>query len=153
MSTDMTWADSGTKSLKVVGDGSQAYQGVNYIFTGSANTTYTISMTIKNDSGRPIYLGIRDNTNFINGQSSAVSPGTTARVSATVTTGSTANPSMLVGINTDGTLGASVFHIDSVLIEKSSTVGPYFDGPTISVGDYNYSWTGAVDASTSIATP
>ena len=40
--------------------------------------------------------------------------------------------------------------VTQVLIEKSYTVGPYFDGSTAAAGDFIYSWSGTVDASTSL---
>lgn len=42
--------------------------------------------------------------------------------------------------------------IDSVLVEKSSVVLPYFDGSTAAAGGLTYSWTGTANASASIAT-
>lgn len=57
------------------------------------------------------------------------------------------------GVQTTGAFYTGTLGVDEVVIEKTSVSGSYFDGSTAASVDYGYSWTGAVNASTSIATP
>jgi hypothetical protein len=52
---------------------------------------------------------------------------------------------------TGETINGSVY-VDAILFEQTSTANDYFDGNTPTVGDTVYSWTGAANLSTSIAT-
>lgn len=125
------WSAAGSYSLQCTTPGSLTLEGCWFRATLAANTTYTVSATIKSVSGRPITLHLRDETNGVSGTAStAVTVGTTARVSATITTGATASPSLLIAFGGDSTIAASVFYVDALLIEQGSTVNPYFDGST-----------------------
>jgi hypothetical protein len=152
LTQDASWADSGYYSGKVVCDGTASQQGATITFSGVANQTYIVSATIKNTSGRPVYIRVRDTTNAVNSANSAqVNAGETTRVSTTITCGAAANPTVLVGISTDTTAGASTFNFDSVLIEVGSTLADYFDGYTADVvPDVWYDWVGTAGASASI---
>lgn len=45
-----------------------------------------------------------------------------------------------------------VWHLDKVMVERSSVVGSYFDGSLAAAGDWTYSWDGTPGASASTAT-
>jgi hypothetical protein len=158
LTLDPGWTVAGRQSARVDCDGAASQQGVTYQFDAPGfvarpGTTYTVSATIRNVTGRPVAIKVRDTTNLINAPfSPTVAAGQTIRVSATITTGAAANPVVLVGIATDTTPGVSTFYVDAVLIEEAATPGAYFDGDTPDYPGADYAWTGApgVSASTLI---
>lgn len=122
------WSVVGSASLLCTTPGSAATEGCWFRGGVLANTTYTVSATIKSVSGRPITLHLRDETNNVSGTAStSVSAGNVVRVSATITTGASA-ATLLVAFGGDATVAASKFYVDALLIEQTSTVNPYFDG-------------------------
>jgi hypothetical protein len=72
--------------------------------------------------------------------------GNWVRLSASVTKQSSAN-FMIIRVVTGSTTSGEVFYVDSVMLEKSNSLGSYFDG---SSGGF---WSGAANASFSGATP
>ena len=72
--------------------------------------------------------------------------GNWVRLSGSVTKQTSAN-FMTIRIATGSTTPGEVFYVDSVMLEKSNSLGSYFDGST------NGFWSGAENASFSGATP
>ncbi|MGN6655688.1 MAG: carbohydrate binding domain-containing protein, partial [Rhodanobacter sp.] len=77
-------------------------------------------------------------------------PGTGAWTRVSVTGTIPANTAK-IGV-TLVTAGINTYNIDALLLEKSATVGAYFDGSTTSTGTDTYAWTGTANASTSTDT-
>ena len=72
--------------------------------------------------------------------------GNWVRLSASVTKQASAN-FMIIRVVTGSTTAGEIFYVDSVMLEKSNTLGSYFDGGS------NGFWTGTANASFSGATP
>lgn len=63
----------------------------------------------------------------------------------------TARLLMIVSKTTGNSSPSECAWVDDVLLEASGTLLPYFDGTNIALGGLTYSWTGAANASASIA--
>ena len=113
--------DGDNASCLVITNTATAKQGVEQTITNlQPHTTYQVNAWVKNYSGTPnITLNVRDNTNSVNGTAMAVSaPTTWTPVSATVTTGSTANVSLIFSINS-GSVGVNAqFAVDNVQVYR-----------------------------------
>ena len=72
--------------------------------------------------------------------------GNWVRLSGSVTKQGSAN-FMIIRVVTSSTVSGEIFYVDSVMLEKSNTLGSYFDGGS------NGFWAGTANASFSGATP
>lgn len=149
LTSDSTVSWVGGKSLKAVSTVTSADIAVFMAATLAANTTYTMSWYVYSPNARTAYLDVSGNPaiNFANLGSKAIPANTWTRVSATFTMPSAVNGNTTFYLHHGGgptTIG-SILYIDAVLLERSSTLGPYYAG----LGDFTYAWTGTANASTS----
>lgn len=155
-SADHAWV--GTKSQKVVYDSTA--RGVEQTGTSIASypmtngVTYTFSAYVWVPTGQPA-VKIKFGGAFLN-VSGTVSTTNDQWERLSVTAAATSTNAVYLYIlnNATSVPNATGFYVDGALLEKATTatVGSYFDGSTTQSG-YAYAWTGASNATTSIATP
>jgi hypothetical protein len=139
---------AGTASAQLTGAGGNVFSG----FPVTAGDTVTISILytpVGTVSGPPYLRLILPGTGFtiVNLPLTLAAPG---RYSVTATAVSSGTASILVS---GGTGSSDAILFDSVLVEKTPTMGTYFDGSTAAAGGYTYAWSGTPNASTSVASP
>ena len=160
-SLDTTKFHTGTRSLKVVANGT----------TGVAVTNPTNSSELQaiaqlermtgsvwvytDDTGvtatAQLYTGL-----VVAGTAVALTPGVWTRVSVENQTWSDPDGSpsaRAFRVVFSGMAAGKTMWVDDVLFEASTSLGNDFNGSTPDEPSVDYSWTGAVDASTSVATP
>lgn len=139
----------GTKSLKMVSTISSADIAAFFSATLTPNTTYTLSYYVYSPDARTSYFdAAATNYNASNLGSIAIPANTWTRVSATFTTTSTITGTTTFYLHNGAgptTIGTALW-IDGVLLERSATVNPYYEG----TGDFTYAWTGVANSSTSV---
>ena len=145
---------AGAKSALVLCSGTVGLQGVSLIdrATVTASTEYYASAYVKGEAGKIITLGIQEWTEagtYIGSTttSNITATGSWQRLSVSRVMGSTGVRANVVVSNVAAV--THTFYVDSVLLEASSTLQPYFDGSFPASGDFSYTWNGAVDGSTS----
>lgn len=144
---DTTRKIAGTSSTKFVWTGA-AWGAETSNIPVEPDTTYTVSVWMYSESGKLPQWSVADMYNEPVYLFSAATAGEWSRVSVTFTT----SPTQLTMkawavIDSPGT-----FYVDAILVEKSNTVGTYFDGSTGSRSDFIYGWTGAQNDSISTQT-
>lgn len=167
-----TFADVGTASLKVTNSTPNTYDGAKYGTSSGGipitfSTNYSFSVRVRADNtaatavlkalwygstGPGVQVLIRDdNVGF----ATTTSAGWTT-ISGTLMSPASggSSPLLVLGVQFNAPVSTGlVQYIDSVMVEKTGTVGTYFDGDTPDVGtDAVYAWTGAAHNSTSTLT-
>lgn len=83
----------------------------------------------------------------------AITPGAFSRQYITGTAPAGASKArVLIGTYNEAMPNNAQFRIDAVMLEKSGTLGDYFDGSVPDTAGVDYAWTGTADASTSTVT-
>jgi hypothetical protein len=150
--------NTGSACLRVANQSASAVQTLARIPFLGGQGTYYVSAYVKLDTGATTanyflrYLQYESATSSgtlssgnIGTQSLSVT-GNWVRLSAPMTR-TTAADYFVIRVATASTTATDVFFVDSVMVEKSNTLGSYFDG------SYNGFWTGTSHASLSAATP
>jgi hypothetical protein len=109
---------------EVVCDGVSNQQGVHQSVTGlAALTTYYFTAYVKNVSGRPVKLRVKDATNNVSGTDSSTTTAGSGwvRLTATCTTGASGSVSMTTAIVTDTGTAAGVFRVDEIRFGVAGT--------------------------------
>lgn len=113
--------DGDNASCLVITNTASANQGVEQTITNlQPRTTYQLNGWVKNYSGTPnVTLKVRDTTNGINGTTMSVgAPSTWTPISVTVTTGNTANVTLVYSFNS-GSVGVNAhFAVDNVQVYR-----------------------------------
>lgn len=138
-----------TTANRVTYDGTKSNPGVR-LFIHEQNTTYTISCWVYHHSAPAGASAGFAQSGVTAGPSEAVATGAWKRVSWTYTTGSSPNR---IGYRISGRpAGPGAFSITGVLVEKTTTVGTYFDGdtPQDTTAGVEYAWEGDPNDSVSV---
>lgn len=147
-SADTAIKFSGTQSTKYVWTSGQwGFQHAGGAISVTASTIYKISLYCYVQSGQLPAFSASDSGYALSAafttQPSAT--GSWQRVDLTYTTGASQTTLLIFGLVT----AASTFNVDAILVEKSSTLDPYFDGATSAGGGFTYVWAGTANASQS----
>ena len=152
LSSSATQAWVGTKSQKVVYDGSTRSAGQTgtsiaaYPFV--SGISYTFSAYVWVPTGQPaIRLQYGGPTFSVSGNASTTHD-QWERISVTATAGSNAVAWLYILNAATSVPNAIGFYVDGALLETNGSVGTYFDGATVNAG-YAYAWTGTANASSS----
>jgi len=152
-SSDEAYADEFSFKCEHNGLGDNDVHGLTQPVTVEAGITYAISAKVHIPSvnvGFPSGFGRMqvgsEFTDFVY----AVAEDEWVNISGAVTTlgTGTTNISIIIYPSTTWSGGDTVY-VDSILVEESTTINPYFDGNTPSVGDFFYGWSGVPGASQS----
>ena len=165
VSVSSDWAASGTRSLKITGNGSIDYSGA-YPWGGlgadvltrmgvEAGKTYTVSADFYQSAvqtspwpsaARAMWFGPTTSPSDAWAKAEAPNIVGVSRISCTFTI-----PFGTTGMNAAFTLGTRTGsgYYDNVLIEEGATAGTYFDGSTPNTGSRTYAWSGAPNDSAS----
>lgn len=145
---------AGAKAALVLCSGTVGLQGIKLIDRATVlpSTQYFASAYVKGEAGKVFTLSIEEWTlagTYIGSTTTQniTATGAWQRVSVSRVMGSTGVRANVVVSNVAAVV--HTFYVDSVLLEASSTLQDYFDGSYPASGDFSYTWTGAVDASTS----
>jgi hypothetical protein len=136
LAVDSTTFYSGTKSLKVTTSTSTG-SGVDFTFPTLANQNYTISAKVWVPTGQSLRYRMYPDFGF---SPEVVGNSQWQTISYTMSNASTSMTAFFF----EPTSASYSFYLDSVLIEKSSSAGTYFDGSTPLA-----TWTGTENLSTS----
>jgi hypothetical protein len=136
LAVDSTTFYSGTKSLKVTTSTSTG-SGVDFTFPTLANQNYTISAKVWVPTGQSLRYRMYPDYGF---SPEVVGNSQWQTISYTMSNASTSMTAFFF----EPTSASYSFYLDSVLIEKSSSAGTYFDGSTPLA-----TWTGTENLSTS----
>lgn len=155
LASDTAHAYVGSASMKMTSTVSSADIAVFFTATLNANTTYTLSYWVYSPDARTSFFDVAGTGWTPSGNASTSIPANTwTRVTATLTTPSTAPGSTTFYLHNGGgptTVGTSLW-LDAVLLEMAASPGSYFDGSTAASGDYAFAWNGPAGASTSAQT-
>jgi hypothetical protein len=150
-STDI-YANS--RSGLVACNGTVGLQGVRLIAraTVEPSSQYFASAYVKGEAGKLINIELQEWTTagtYIGSTTSAniTATGLWQRVSISRAMGSTGTRANVVISNIAST--PHTFYVDSVILEKTSTLRDYFDGSFPAAGDFSFTWNGTPNASTS----
>jgi hypothetical protein len=135
------FGNSGTMIPLVAGEGTYYLSAYVKLASGNSPANYFIRQLQYEEQDS---AGTVSATNI--GIQSLSYTGNWVRLGASVTKQSSAN-FMIIRVVTGSTTSGEVFYVDSVMLEKSNSLGSYFDG---SSGGF---WSGAANASFSGATP
>lgn len=144
-SLKVSWVASGTGLVET------AISGATSAPAGGGKT-YTSSAYMKLSSGATRDVSIY--MNFFTSTGTYISNASGTVISATlnswirpfVTALAPANTSYIsVGYRFGSVTATDIFHVDSLLVEESSTVRPFYEG----TGDFTYAWAGTANASVS----
>ncbi len=137
--------------------------GVSYTQTGlTALTQYTCQVWVRSSKAQQVALTAVFQTsgavtvNTVLGATVAVPADTWMQVTVVGTSGASVDRVILSAeATTGGTIWVvgDLFDADAVCIEAATTVGTYFDGSSVPVGNRKYAWTGVANASTSVDSP
>lgn len=121
----------------------------------TAGQVYTFSAYLRSSVATTLYLRANwwngtASTGTSQGSNVALSANTWTRVTLVAATAPTATVGVWLDWYSTGTQAVNqTIDLDATLIEKSPTLGTYFDGATAAAGDFTHAWTGTVNASTS----
>ena len=135
------FGNSGTMIPLVAGEGTYYLSAYVKLASGNSPANYFIRQLQYEEQDS---AGTVSATNI--GIQSLSYTGDWVRLSASVTKQASAN-FMIIRVVTGSTTAGEIFYVDSVMLEKSNSLGSYFDG---SSGGF---WSGAANASFSGATP
>lgn len=113
--------DGDNASCLIITNTASANQGAEQTLTNlQPKTTYQINGWVKNYFGTPnITITVRDTTNSISGTTLSVgAPTTWTPISATITTGNTANVTLIYSFNSGGTGVNAHFAVDNVQVYR-----------------------------------
>jgi hypothetical protein len=114
------------------------------------NTQYSVSAWVYNEGTTTEAIAIALKGNSSGGQQN-VAPGVWTRLSWTLTTPAVLGSGNDFGVRIGVPTASGSFITTGVLIEKAPDIVPYFDGSTSAgTDDFVYSWSGAVNNSTSL---
>jgi len=152
LSSSATQAWVGTKSQKVVYDGSTRAAGqtgtavASYPFV--SGVSYTFSAYVWVPTGQPAVKIKYGGPTFDVTGSTTTTHDQWERISVTTTAGSTGVAWLYILNAATSVPNAIGFYVDGAMMENSGTLGAYFSGATVQSG-YTYAWTGTANASTS----
>lgn len=118
--------------------------GSMWLYSATAYTAIS-SLEFKDATGARVSL--------TGGPATAIPANTWTRVTVTGTAPAGTDRVTLTGYSTTVLPLNTVIYGDGALIEKSATIGTYFDGATPADVDYRYVWSSTANASTSLALP
>lgn len=150
ISFSTTQAYVGTKSMKLTyaGNSAAGAAGVHDVIGLEAATTYTFSAYVYVPTGSaPVCVNAQgDDFTTVLGSPSTVYDAW-ERISVTFTTDAAQLYHLFIS-NTATSTTSTFYYADALLLEKSDTLGAYFDGNTVNTG-YTYGWLGIANESES----
>ena len=135
------FGNEGSMIPLIAGEGTYYISAYVKLASGNSSATYFLRQLQYEEQNS---AGTVSATNI--GLQSLSYTGNWVRLSASVTKQASAN-FMIIRVVTGSTTAGEIFYVDSVMLEKSNTLGSYFDGGS------NGFWTGTANASFSGATP
>ena len=135
------FGDTGTMIPLVAGEGTYYVSAYVKLASGNSTANYFLRHLQYEEQGS---AGTVAAGNF--GTQSLSYTGNWVRLSGAVTKNASAN-FMVIRVVTNSTVSGEIFYVDSVMVEKSNTLGSYFDGGS------NGFWAGTANDSFSGASP
>lgn len=135
------FGNEGSMIPLIAGEGTYYISAYVKLASGNSSATYFLRQLQYEEQNS---AGTVSATNI--GLQSLSYTGNWVRLSASVTKQASAN-FMIIRVVTGSTTAGEIFYVDSVMLEKSNTLGSYFDGGS------NGFWAGTANASFSGATP
>jgi hypothetical protein len=153
-SSAQSWT-GGTSMKAVWGTSAAQTQSVIMSFATTPGRQYALSGYVYVPSGNPRVAIGGTKTGFLPAAGAISAPSSVLnnwqRLYATYT--ATSATSQIVFQAYDAPTAGQFLYIDAVLIEDSPSLGSYFAGGTTPTSTYTFSWNGASNESTSLATP